>query len=85
MATVEMKVPPVGESISEVTIGSWMKKDGDVVKRDEIICSLDSDKASFEVAAESDGILQIKVQEGETIPIGTLICVIAPPRPRWGS
>ena len=87
MATVEMKVPPVGESISEVTIGSWMKKDGDVVKRDEIICSLDSDKASFEVAAESDGILQIKVQEGETIPIGTLICVIngqpaASPPPR---
>jgi len=76
MATVEMKVPPVGESISEVTIGSWIKKDGDVVKRDEIICSLDSDKASFEVAAESNGVLRIKVQEGETIPIGTLICTI---------
>ena len=76
MATVEMKVPPVGESISEVTIGSWIKKDGDVVKRDEIICSLDSDKASFEVAAESNGVLRIKVQEGETIPIATVICTI---------
>ncbi len=76
MATVEMKVPSVGESISEVTIGSWVKKDGDVVKRDEIICSLDSDKTSFEVVAESDGVLHIKVEEGQTIPIGTLICTI---------
>jgi 2-oxoglutarate dehydrogenase E2 component (dihydrolipoamide succinyltransferase) len=76
MATVEMKVPSVGESISEVTIGSWSKKDGQTVKRDEVICSLDSDKTSFDVVAESDGVLHIKVQEGETIPIGTLFCVI---------
>jgi 2-oxoglutarate dehydrogenase E2 component (dihydrolipoamide succinyltransferase) len=78
MATIEMKVPSVGESISEVTIGSWAKKEGDTVKRDEVICSLDSDKTSFEVVAESDGVLHIKVAEGETIPIGTLFCVISP-------
>jgi 2-oxoglutarate dehydrogenase E2 component (dihydrolipoamide succinyltransferase) len=76
MATVEMKVPSVGESISEVTIGSWAKKEGDTVKRDEVICSLDSDKTSFDVVAESDGVLHIKVAEGETIPIGTLFCTI---------
>ncbi len=71
-----MKVPSVGESISEVTIGSWAKKDGDTVKRDEVICSLDSDKTSFEVVAEADGVLHIKVAEGETIPINTLFCTI---------
>jgi 2-oxoglutarate dehydrogenase E2 component (dihydrolipoamide succinyltransferase) len=76
MSQLEIKVPPVGESITEVTIGSWVKKDGESVKRDEIICSLDSDKASFEVAAEADGILRIKAQEGDTLPIGGLIAVL---------
>lgn len=76
MSQLEIKVPPVGESITEVTIGSWVKKDGESVKRDEIICSLDSDKASFEVAAEADGVLRIKAQEGDTLPIGGLIAVL---------
>jgi 2-oxoglutarate dehydrogenase E2 component (dihydrolipoamide succinyltransferase) len=89
MAIIDIIVPSVGESISEVTIGSWIKKSGDIVKRDEIICSLDSDKASFDVTAEGDGVLQIKVAEGETVPIGTLICTIdanvAPPAPSEGA
>jgi 2-oxoglutarate dehydrogenase E2 component (dihydrolipoamide succinyltransferase) len=76
MAQVEIKVPSVGESISEVTIGAWIKKDGETVKRDEIICSLDSDKASFEVPSEADGILHIKAQEGDVLPIGGLIAMI---------
>lgn len=76
MSQIEIKVPTVGESITEVTIGSWVKKEGDVVKRDEVICSLDSDKASFEVVSEADGILHIKAQEGEVLPIGSLICTI---------
>lgn len=71
-----MKVPQVGESITEVTIAQWLKKDGDEVALDEIICELESDKATFEVPAEAAGILRIKVQEGETIEIGAVICDI---------
>ena len=71
-----MLVPAVGESISEVTIASWNKKDGDFVKVDEVICTLESDKASFELPAEASGTLKIVAQEGETIPIGALVCVI---------
>lgn len=76
MSQIEIKVPTVGESITEVTIGSWIKKDGESVKRDEVICSLDSDKASFEVVSEADGVLRIKAQEGDVLPIGGLICMI---------
>lgn len=73
---IEMKVPSVGESVSEVTIASWTKKEGDLVKMDEIICELESDKATFELPAEADGILRIVAPEGTTIPIGALICKI---------
>ncbi len=76
MAEIEIKVPPVGESITEVTIGSWFKKEGDFVKLDEVICGLDSDKATFELAAESEGILHIKAREGDTIAIGDVIATI---------
>lgn len=73
---IEMKVPSVGESVSEVTIASWTKKDGDLVKMDEVICDLESDKATFELPAEADGILRIVAPEGTTLPIGALICKI---------
>lgn len=76
MAELEIKVPPVGESISEVTIGTWFKNEGDVVKMDEVICGLDSDKATFELTAEADGVLHVKAQEGDTLAIGDLIAVI---------
>jgi 2-oxoglutarate dehydrogenase E2 component (dihydrolipoamide succinyltransferase) len=72
----EMKVPTVGESISEVTVGQWFKKDGDHVQLDEILCELESDKATFEFPAEATGIVRIKAQEGDTVEIGGLICVI---------
>ncbi|GAA0878556.1 2-oxoglutarate dehydrogenase complex dihydrolipoyllysine-residue succinyltransferase [Algoriphagus jejuensis] len=72
----EMKVPTVGESISEVTVGQWFKKDGDSVQLDEIICELESDKATFEFPSEAAGILKIVAQEGDTVEIGGLICVI---------
>jgi 2-oxoglutarate dehydrogenase E2 component (dihydrolipoamide succinyltransferase) len=52
---VEVKVPAVGESISEVTIASWMKKDGDQVKLDEAICSIESDKATLDISAPKAG------------------------------
>ncbi|WP_422361364.1 2-oxoglutarate dehydrogenase complex dihydrolipoyllysine-residue succinyltransferase [Reichenbachiella sp.] len=74
--TLEMKVPTVGESITEVTIGTWMKQDGDVVELDEPIAEIESDKATFELAAEARGVLKIEAQEGDTIEIGALICKI---------
>jgi len=74
--SLEMKVPTVGESITEVTIGQWFKKDGDHVDMDEVICELESDKATFELTAETAGTLRIKAQEGDTLEIGAVICVI---------
>ncbi|WP_338876023.1 2-oxoglutarate dehydrogenase complex dihydrolipoyllysine-residue succinyltransferase [Spirosoma sp. SC4-14] len=73
---VDMKIPPVGESITEVTVGTWYKKEGDHVKMDEVLCGLDSDKATFELTAEADGILHILAQEGDVLPIGASICTI---------
>ncbi len=74
--SLEIKVPVVGESITEVTIAKWLKQDGDQVAMDEIICELESDKATFELPAEAAGILRIKAQEGDTIAIGEVICSI---------
>jgi 2-oxoglutarate dehydrogenase E2 component (dihydrolipoamide succinyltransferase) len=74
--SIEMKVPSVGESVTEVTIATWVKKDGDFVKMDEVICELESDKATFELPAEADGILRIIGKEGETLAIGSPICKI---------
>ncbi len=71
-----MKVPAVGESITEVTISTWLKKEGDVVQLDEIIAEVESDKATFELPAEATGILHIVAKEKESLPIGGLICTI---------
>ena len=73
---VEMKIPAVGESITEVTVGTWYKKEGDSVKMDDVLCGLDSDKATFELTAEADGVLHILAQEGDVLPIGASICTI---------
>lgn len=75
MAT-QVKVPTVGESIAEVTIANWLKKDGDTVKMDEVIAELESDKATFELPASQDGVLKIIKQKGDTVPIGAVICEI---------
>ncbi|MCF6352433.1 MAG: 2-oxoglutarate dehydrogenase complex dihydrolipoyllysine-residue succinyltransferase [Cyclobacteriaceae bacterium] len=73
---LEIKIPQVGESITEVTIAVWLKKDGDFVEMDEVICELESEKATFELNAEAAGILRIKAQEGDAIAIGATVCVI---------
>src|SRR6478735_5093646 len=73
---IQVKVPSVGESITEVTIANWTKKDGDVVQMDEVIAELESDKATFELTAPKAGVLRIKKQQGETAAIGELICEI---------
>src|SRR5690349_19564462 len=73
---IQVKVPTVGESITEVTIANWTKKDGDVVQMDEVIAKLESDKATFELTAPKAGVLKIKKQQGEAAAIGELICEI---------
>lgn len=74
--SVEMKIPSVGESVTEATIGTWYKSDGDYVERDEALCELESDKASMDLAAVEAGIVRIVVEEGETVDVGTVICKI---------
>ncbi|MCF8284199.1 MAG: 2-oxoglutarate dehydrogenase complex dihydrolipoyllysine-residue succinyltransferase [Sphingobacteriales bacterium] len=73
---LEIKIPPVGESIAEVTLSRWIKNDGDFVEMDEVIAELESDKATFELTAEQSGVLKTITPEGETIPIGTIVCTI---------
>ena len=73
---IEIKVPAVGESISEVTLVKWLKKDGEWVERDEVLCELESEKATFELNAEKSGILHIVAQEEQTLNIGDLACKI---------
>lgn len=74
--SLEIKVPAVGESITEVTLAQWLKEDGDYVEMDENIAELESDKATFELPAEKAGILKIIAQEGDTLEIGALVCTI---------
>lgn len=73
---LEIKVPSVGESISEVTVARWNKKEGDYVEMDELLCELESDKATFELNAEAAGVLSPKAAEGDTIKVGDIIATI---------
>jgi len=73
---IEIKVPTVGESISEVTLVQWLKKDGEWVNRDELLCELESEKATFELNAEQAGILHHVAKEGDTLHIGDVACNI---------
>lgn len=73
---IEIKVPTVGESISEVTIAKWLKKDGDYVQQDEVICEMESEKATFELNAEKAGVLKILAPEGATLKVGDVACSI---------
>lgn len=73
---IEIKVPTVGESISEVTLLKWTKKDGEWVERDEVIAELESEKATFEVNAEQAGVLTTVGKEGDTLNIGDVLAKI---------
>lgn len=74
--SVEIKVPTVGESISEVTLSKWLKKDGDYVERDEVIAELESEKATFEINAEKAGVLHTAAKEDDTLNIGDVVATI---------
>jgi len=73
---VEIKVPSVGESVTEATLAEWFKKDGDTVQKDEPLFVIETDKVTLEVVAETDGVLSIKVQAGETVAIGAVVGTI---------
>ena len=70
---IEIKVPSVGESVTEALLAQWFKNDGDTVKKDEPLFVIETDKVTLEVVAEADGILSIKVAEGETVAIGAVV------------
>jgi 2-oxoglutarate dehydrogenase E2 component (dihydrolipoamide succinyltransferase) len=76
MSKVEMKVPTIGESITEVTLSQWLKKDGEWVNIDEPICEFESDKATLEFPAEGSGILHHVAKEGDDLAIGALVATI---------
>src|SRR3954452_1993332 len=73
---IDIKVPTVGESINEVSLIKWLKKDGDYVDRDQVIAELESEKATFEVNAEKAGVLKTVGKEGDTLKIGDVLARI---------
>lgn len=72
----EVKVPSPGESISEVEIAQWLVEEGEYVEKEQIICEIDSDKATLELAAEESGAISLKAEEGDTVAVGQVICTI---------
>ncbi len=74
--SLDVKIPSLGESVTEATIGAWVKENGDAVEMDEVICEVESDKASVELRAEEAGTLEILVEEGETVAVGDTIARI---------
>ncbi len=73
---MEIKIPEVGESVREALLAKWFKKSGDVVKRDEPICEIETDKITLDLNADADGVLSISVFEGSTVPVGATIGAI---------
>jgi len=76
MPILEMKVPSPGESISEVEIAAWLVSDGDYVEKDQAIAEVDSDKATLELPAEAAGVITLKSEEGDVVPVGGVCCLI---------
>lgn len=76
MAIIEMKVPSPGESITEVVIARWLKKDGEYVEKDEEVAEVDSDKATLTINAEDSGAITILAAEGDTVKVGQVVCKI---------
>lgn len=75
MAT-EVKIPNVGESITSANVANWHKSDGDFVKKGDVVLTIETDKVSNDIEADSDGTLKILVQEGEEVDIGTVVANI---------
>ena len=73
---MEIKIPAVGESVSEALVAKWLRQDGDRVSKDQPVCEIETDKITLELNAEADGVLSIAVAEGTTVPVGTVIASI---------
>ena len=76
MSVLEMKVPSPGESITEVEIATWLVSDGDYVEKDQAVAEVDSDKATLELPAEESGTITLKAEEGDTVEVGQVVCLI---------
>src|SRR5689334_7849284 len=76
--SIEIKVPAMGESVTEATVARWFKKEGDAVARDEPLLELETDKVTVEVPAPADGSIEsISVKEGDTVQVGAVLGAIA--------
>jgi 2-oxoglutarate dehydrogenase E2 component (dihydrolipoamide succinyltransferase) len=73
---LDIKIPNVGESVKEALLAEWYKKDGEPVKKDDVLLVIETDKVTLEVTAEADGILHISVAAGETVAIGDVVGTI---------
>ena len=73
---LEMKIPSPGESITEVEISQWLVKDGDIVNKDQTIAEIDSDKATLDLPAEASGKITLKAEEGDSMSVGDIVCLI---------
>jgi len=74
---IEIRVPSLGESVTEATVGQWFKKPGDAVQADEAICELETDKVTVEVPAPAAGVLEaVQVQQGEAVSVGAVLGTI---------
>ena len=73
---VEIKVPSVGESVTEALLAQWFKSNGDRVQKDEPLFVIETDKVTLEVVSEAAGVLAIQVKEGETVAIGAVVGTI---------
>ena len=71
-----MKIPSPGESITEVEISQWLVKDGDLVRKDQTIAELDSDKATLDLPAEASGKITLKAKDGDSMSVGDVVCLI---------
>jgi 2-oxoglutarate dehydrogenase E2 component (dihydrolipoamide succinyltransferase) len=76
--SIEIKIPSIGESITEVTLTSWQKEDGEFVEEGDILCEIESDKATVELPAEESGVLKRSAEEGSELEIGAVIGTLEP-------
>lgn len=76
--SIDIKIPSIGESITEVTLASWLKADGEFVNEGDILCEIESDKATVELPAETSGVLKRSASEGDELTIGAIIGTLTP-------
>lgn len=76
MATIDIKVPSPGESISEVRIAQWLVKSGDVVEKDQVIAEIDSDKATLELSSEAEGRIELLAEADATVNVGDVVAKV---------